>query len=459
MPARNDAAVSAEVARGVGQLCGWAAALELEQIPPAALERVALIIGDDMAAILSAQDEPQLRAFHEQLVRESARPQATLLRKGGPRLDARSAALGNGVAASWNELDEGYRKAPCHAGIHVLPALFAVAEKEGLAVRDVLRAAVGAYEITGRIARAWRSLVPPLHPHALFNSVGAAAAAALARKLDGGRLLLALTGAVTMVSPGPYNHAMRGALVRNAWAGAGAQAGMLAVDLALHGIGGLASSPYDVYTGCLGGEADAAQLTEGLGSDWAVCEGYHKLYACCQYAHSALDALLDIFARRPDVKGGAQVSSIEVETHRLGLMIDDDHPQTTLAAKFSMPHAVAAMLAYGHAGVEAFSSASLSHAGVAALRKKVVLKPHPAVGAWPLDRPGRVTLLLESGEKLSADCASARGGPDRPFAREEIEQKIRDLSAASAPSLAKAVSGLGNSLEKPFAAWMASIFR
>lgn len=448
-----------EVERGMGALCAWAAALAFDDIPRVALERMALIIGDDIAAILSAQDEPQLRAVHEQLVRESARAEATLLRRGGPRLDARNAALGNGIAASWNELDEGYRKAPCHAGILVLPALFAVGEKEGLPLRDVLRAAVGAYEITARLARTWRSLIPPLHPHALFNSVGAAAAAGLARKLDAERLLLALTGAVTMVSPGPYNHAMRGALVRNAWPGAGAQAGMLAVDLAVHGIGGVPSSPYDVYTGCLRGEADAARLTEALGGDWAVCDGYHKLYACCQYAHSSLDALQELLARRPELKGGALVASIEVHTHPLGLMIDDDAPGTTLAAKFSMPHAVAAMLVYGHAGVEAFSSASLSHADVAALRKKVVLKPHPAIGAWPLDRPGRVTLALKNGDKVSAECASARGGPDRPFTKEEIGNKIQDLSASSAPGLMRGLAGLLDSPEKPFATWMASIFR
>jgi 2-methylcitrate dehydratase PrpD len=409
--------------------------------------------------MLSAQDEPEVRAVHERLVSEGSSRQATLLRKGAPRIDARAAAFGNGLAASWNELDEGYRKAPCHAGILVLPALFAVAERDGLSVRETLCAAAVAYEIAARFARTWRSIIPPLHPHALFNSVGAAAAAGLARKLKADRLMLAITGATTMVSPGPYNHAMRGALVRNAWPAIGAQVGMQAVELALVGIGGLASSPYDVYEGCLGAQTDAAQLTADLGSDWAVCHGYHKLYACAQYSHSSLDALQDIFARRPELKGGERVAAIEVETHALGLMIDNAEPHNTLAAKFSMPHAVAAAVVYGDAGVEAFSSRSLENESIKRLRKTVSLKPHPGVKPWPLDRPGRVTLVLDSGEKLSADCASARGGPDQPFSEEEIGRKIEALSAPSAPGLPAALASLESSVERPFSEWLASIFK
>jgi 2-methylcitrate dehydratase PrpD len=442
----------------VQRLVAWAAGLGYGDVPDAARQRMALIMADDIAAILSAQDEPEVFAFHKHLRNESSRGEATLLRDGGPKVDARSAALGNGLAASWNEMDEGYRKSPCHAGIYLLPALFAVAERDGLSLREVMRAGVGAYEITARFARAWRSIMPPLHPHGIFNSVGAAAAVGLAKKLDAERLLLAVSGATTMVSPGPYSHAIKGALVRNAWAAAGAQTGMLAVDLAAAGIGGFASSPYDVYATCLGAESDAAELTVDLGREWAVCDGYHKLYACCQYAHASLDALGEILARRPELKGGARIASIVVETDPRGMTLDNYQPATTLAAKFSMPHAVAAALVYGDAGVGSFSSASLSDPRVSSVRKQIAMKPHPGVRPWPLDRPGRITLVLDDGEELSAGRASARGGPDQPFNDEEIEKKIKSLSGQSAPGLARALGAIPDSLEIPFSSWMASIF-
>lgn len=445
-------------ADGVRRLVSWAAALAYDDIPDAARRRMARIIGDDVAAILSAQDEPEVTNFCERLIAQSRSREATLLRKGAPKLDAQSAAIGNGLAASWNEVDEGYRKSPCHAGIYLLPALFAVAERDGLNVREVMRAAIAAYEITARFARCWRSIMPPLHPHGIFNAVGAAAAVGLAKKLDAERLLLALTGAATMVSPGPYNHAIKGALVRNAWAAAGAQTGMLAVDLAEAGIGGLAESPEDVYAGCFSAETDAAELTTALGEAWAVCDGYHKLYACCQYAHASLDAIGELFAKRPELKGGRGIASVVVETDPRGITLANYQPATTLAAKFSMPHAIASTLVHGTSGVEAFTSATLADPRVASLRKKVQMKPHPEVKPWPLDRPGRVTLVLESGEKLTAESASARGGPDKPFSDEEIDRKIAALSAGTAPRLSLALSRLPSTDER-FADWIASIFR
>src|SRR5256885_2487954 len=40
-------------------------------------------------------------------------------------------AAANGAAATWCELDEGYRLAPAHAGAYILPALLAEAEATG----------------------------------------------------------------------------------------------------------------------------------------------------------------------------------------------------------------------------------------------------------------------------------------------------------------------------------------
>ena len=448
-----------QASQAVAALISWASGVQWTDIPDAARRRAALICGDDIAACLSAQDEPEVRAYHEGLIAAGRSGRSSLLRKGAPKLAARDAAAGNGLAISWNEVDEGYRRSPCHAGAYLLPALLAVAEEEDLTVGEVLRAATVAYEITARFARCWQSAMPPMHPHGIFNAIGAAAAVALAGKVDARILLRAVTGASTMVSPGPYDHAIQGVLVRNAWAAAGAQIGMMAVDLARVGVGGIASSPYDVYAGGFRAQTQVDELTHGLGADWAVCDGYHKLYACCQYAHASLDAVADILHRRPELKGGDAIASIAVEADPRGMTLCNDQPATTLAAKFSLPHAVAAALVYGDAGVASFSSASLADPDVARLRAAVALRPHPGVRPWPNDRPGRVTLTLKSGEQLAAACDSARGGPDRPFHEDEIAAKIRALSASSAPGLADAIVSMHANPELPLSAWLRTVFR
>src|SRR6185436_6099568 len=69
----------------------------------------------------------------------------------------------------------------------------------------------------------------------------------------------------------------------------------------------------------------------------------------------------------------------------------------------------------GTGGQRAFSAAALQDEGIAELRRRVRVTPHPAIGAPPLDRPARVTWKFRDGEEWSAACENARGGADRPF--------------------------------------------
>jgi 2-methylcitrate dehydratase PrpD len=340
------------------------------------------------------------------------------------------------MAANWSELDEGYRKATCHAGLYTLPALLAEAEAESRSVGEVLRSAVISYEVITRIARGWVIYPLVLHPHADLAAVGAASAIASLRRLDVKDFFNALTSSATLVVIGPFNHGVKGALVRNMWAASGAWHGMMSVDWALCGIGGLESSLNDVYTTTLGGAMHPEQLTANLGEEWAIRDGYHKIFACCQYGHSAVEAALLIAGEMPPGKGGQDIEGVVVETHARGLMLDNYNPETTLAAKFSMPHIVAATLVLGHAGVEAFNSSALHQPEIVDLRGRIEMRPFLPEQEWPNDRPARVTVQLKDGRVLSRDCMSAKGGPDRPFTEEEILAKVVQLTSDIYPHLA-----------------------
>ena len=58
----SEAAEKEQVEAGLKELCIWAASLTLEQIPSRVLAQAVLILGDNIAAALSAADEPELRA-------------------------------------------------------------------------------------------------------------------------------------------------------------------------------------------------------------------------------------------------------------------------------------------------------------------------------------------------------------------------------------------------------------
>jgi 2-methylcitrate dehydratase PrpD len=413
----------------------WAAAARWEDLPAAIRERAALVLADDLAAIVAARAEPEVIALQNGMAASSGAPEASVFNGRGQRLDRYSAAVANGSAADWCELDEGYRRAMCHAGLYTVPALLAEGEASGATGRQLLRALAVGYEAAARVARAFSYSRLVLHPHGSLAAVGAAAAVAALRGVAPGHFLGAVSAAATLVVPGPFNHAIQGALVRNVWPGVGAWAGLRAVDWSAFGITGRAESLHDVYADAFGAESLPEELSEGLGRQWAIADGYQKVHACCQYSHSAVEATLGLIAGLAGPWQPGAIRRIRVDTHERGKALDNVHPATSLAAKFSLQHILATTAHFGHAGAEAFHSTTLTDPSIAALREKVQIGPYEPELSPPNDRPARVTWEMADSSTSSEVCLSARGGPDRPFAPEEIRAKIAGLTRDAYPAM------------------------
>ncbi|WP_281684248.1 MmgE/PrpD family protein [Thalassobaculum salexigens] len=281
------------------------------------------------------------------------------------------------------------------------------------------------------MARAFGWATLTLHPHGSLAAVGAAASVAALRGLSAQEMAKAISTACTLVVPGPFNHTVEGALVRNVWPGVGAWSGLRAVDWTLCGITGRPESLHDVYASAFNGEPHPEELTDGLGEDWALSDGYHKLHACCQYAHSAVEASLALCAK----VDASTIREIHIDTHWKGRHLDNAQPATTLAAKFSMQHILAATAQFGHAGAEAFHASTLTAPELAAMREKVTIGAYEPEPAWPNDRPARVTWVLSDGARVTEECLSARGGPDRPLDPSEVRAKIRGIVDAPYPAM------------------------
>ncbi len=436
MGATSDAA--GRIADGLAALTGWASGLGWDAIPEPVRRRATLVLADDLAAMVAARGEPELIALQDGLARSAGGAEATVFNARGMRLDRYTAAVANGAASDWCELDEGYRRAICHAGIYCLPALLAEAEATGAPTRDLLRALVIGYETAARVARAFSFPKLVLHPHGSLAAVGAAASVAALRRLPPAQAAGAISGAATMVVPGPYTHPIRGSLVRNVWPATGAWAGLRAADWAPIGIAGLPSALHDVYADAFGATPIPGELTAGLGESWAVSDGYHKIFACCQYGHATIEATLKL---REQASPG-RIANIHIETHWRARTLDNPDPPTTIGARFSIQHIAATAAVHGHGGAEAFHARTLAMPEIAALRHKVTLAAYEPEPAWPNDRPSRVTWTLDDGTRLTEEVLSARGGPDLPFTPEEIRAKIRGIVEAPYPGMAAGLEAL-----------------
>lgn len=433
-----------ECARATRDLADWAAGVRCEHLPRSVLARAVRVLADDLAAMIGARTEPEVRAFHDRTLARAKEPQATIFRGGRPRTDRLSAAVANAVAADWLELDEGYRPTPCHAGLYVVPSLLAECEARDVPLREMLRALAVGYEIVTRIARAWVPRAVLMQSHGRYCAIGAAAAVALARNADADLLRSAITGAASLTIASPRDHLVSGALVRNVWPAVGAWAGTMSVEWAECGIGGVDTAFFDVYSSVHGGTAHPERLTSGLGESWAILEGYMKLHACCQHLHSTVEALLSMRDRIPVGATPDDIDEIVVETHPLAYSLANPEPTTTLGAKFSLPHAVGAVIATGTGGADAFMSATLSNTTIARLRGRVRIEPYNPLPDPPHDRPSRVRMRYRDGREIVGECLSAQGGADRPFPPGVFIDKITLLTSSVYPRFVPTFQALLN---------------
>ena len=148
----------------------------LEDLPADVVDRGRWIIADCLGAIAVGMQAPEMKRLVRRMLPPRAAGKASLIGRGGTA-DPLLAALINGSAGTWLELDECNLAAKGHPAIQVVPAAIAVAEEREASGRDLLLAVILGYEACARIGRAAR-MRHALHPHGTHGAIGAAVAVA-----------------------------------------------------------------------------------------------------------------------------------------------------------------------------------------------------------------------------------------------------------------------------------------
>ena len=108
--------------------------------------------------------------------------------------------------------------------------------------------------------------------------------------------------------------------------------------------------------------------------------------------------------------------------------------RNTLAARFSIPFAVATRLVNGNSGVRSFGWEAVRDARVLALAQRVQVREDPAMTRrLPQERPARVTVHGRDGRRVVAEVASNRGDEAAPYTEQELRAKFEDLCACAWP--------------------------
>jgi 2-methylcitrate dehydratase PrpD len=410
----------------IERLAQFVAETRWEAIPEAVRAHAKVVLLDTLGVILAGSEEAEVRQLQQRL-RSSGGAGATVLARGWPSSDARTAALLNGVAGRTLELCEGHRYVSCQGAVQIVPTVLASGEWEERSGREILTALILGYEVAARIGAALTSRALA-HQNGQAPLLGAVAAGARLRGFDAADMSRALRiGATLLLTPG-YTNAVAGATVLNVAGGMSGFAGSLVPDLALAGFIAQDNAIEEACTNLVGEGFRPERVVEELGQRWEICRNYFRLRACCSPIYAALDALeaaLSELRPAPD-----EIECIEVATYRFASVMQEANPRNTFAARYSLPHAAAATVMQGHAGQHAFTAEVLHDPAVAALRQRVHISEDPQLTAMaPHLKPARVNLILKDGRESTQTCDSARGDFQHPYQITELRTKFRELAS------------------------------
>jgi 2-methylcitrate dehydratase PrpD len=408
------------------RLAAWAATTPLDALPPAVRERACLVIADSLGVTAHGMQTPEMREFVARQLAETRPGRASVI-GAGRRTDPASAALLNGTAGTWIDMNEGNLHAGGHPGIQVIPLAWALAEQAGRSGHDLLAAFIVGYEVSARIKRASATRLA-VHPHGTFGTIGAALALARLLGYDAAATRKIINVSATLGVAASRRALTTGATVRNAYTGLSGSMGWLAHTLVQSGFTGEPDAVGSVYGAIYADRFDPETAVRGLGDEFLLPRGFIKIHACGRYIHGALDCVEALMARRP--LAPASITAIRVRTYAMAASLGHTDILSEFGARFSLPFAVASLLCHGRPGLDNYEAAAVADPRIRALARRVEVTEDPAfTRAFPQRQPTEVSVVLADGTELSERSDFHRGEAENPHAPEVVRSKFLDLAA------------------------------
>lgn len=411
------------------------------EAPREVVEQAKRHIIDTVGVTVAGAHSPAAEVVHGWATARDTGGRSSLLGRAEPA-SASTAALVNGVAAHALDFDDQSYSELGHSSTVVLPAALAACEDAGLDGRSLVAGYLAGMEVAGKLGQAMN---PELfrrgwHTTGVLGALAASAACAAVWGLTGERTANAL-GIATVRAGGM--RANNGSLTKAYQAGQAAEAGIVAVELALRG---LDSSP-DI----LGAPDGLVQIANGgifsddpldhLGAPFDLVDPgiMVKRYPACSALATVLDAVFDMMATAdvgPDDIDEIHCTVTPLAFHSVPIVI----PDTPYQGKFSAPFCIAAAFVTGRVDLDTFDRRTLDDARVRRLMDRVTLTPDPQRGWAPLEAPEGTTVRVTTtgGAQIERTCAHPVGSPANPISDAALEDKFLRWST---PVLGRARAG------------------
>lgn len=417
------------------QLAKFVAELRYEDIPVEVVDRAKVLMCDLIGIGLRARHEADSTLAMMRATEVLGADGGTCGVFGDSRwFSPAAAALMNGALGHSLDFDDTHASASVHPSAIVIPAALAAAQLPGASGREVITSIVAGYEIICRLGQA---LGPDdhydrgYHPTATCGAFAAAVAASKVMGLSQQEIESALGIALSQAS-GTMQFVENGAWTMRYQVGNAAKNGLVAASFAREGFVG-ASHPIEGRYGFLHAFApspDAQKAIDGIGDIWETMNIAVKPYPGCRFAHTAVDALIDLKRERQFTD--AQVESIVIELPELAYNLtaapetQKRTPENLVDAQFSVHFMVAIALHRGHVHWDDFSS-GLNDGRISETMQRIsAMKRNDGA----ISRYGsNVSVVLKDGTQMTRSLDLPKGEFGNFLTSIELRAKFRSLVA------------------------------
>lgn len=350
---------------------------------------------------------------------------------GNFKTSAPNAAYANGTLCHALDYDNTWWPRN-HPASPTIPAILAIAERDGLSGAAVLRGIVLAFEVQGRIrlASQGKSSGGPFHHPGVSGVMGATAGAGVTLGLSGDQLCMAFGNAGSRAGTLTANH---GTMTKPSHSGIGARMGVEAALLASRGF----TAADDIFGAgefletFYGAEnCDPRLIVEDFGAPYRmVTPGVaFKQYPAKYSLHRGIEAAIELSKRH-------MLAVDDIEQVRVSYpptkLVDRPRPRDGLEGKFSLQYSVAAGLLDRRVGIDTFEDARRFAPDMTALLDRITVEED---GSIPSDFPNSwivVQVRTRDGQMHEERCADLKGMAGHPPAQPDRLEKFRNCVTGS----------------------------
>ena len=414
------------------RLADYALGLRFEDLPARTVHEARRRFIDTLGCALGAKAGDAPQAAWRMARRVKSDPGATVLYGGQTSPDM--AAFVNGILFRYLDYNDTYLSLePAHPSDN-LSAVLAAGEIARSTGKDLIVAAVLAYEIQCRMADA-ASIRKQGWDHVCYGSFSAALAAGRLLGLTADQLVhaqgLSANGHMAMRQVRAGELSMwKGASFANS-----ARNAMTAVLLAAEGMTG----PAPIFEGEMGffqqvsrGPFDLPKLGGRNRAPFMLPGTYIKFWPAEYHSQSAIDAALQL---RTEIDDPSSIKGVLIETFNTAVEIigkdpEKWRPRTRETADHSLPYCTVVALVDGEVGLDQFAPERFSDERLLDIVARTEVKADAGLNArYPRGIPNLITVTTKDGRRHVREVEFPRGHAGNPMTDAEVEAKFRALAA------------------------------